>query len=102
MAPNIAFSKTCVYAYNYEVHFQKINGSGMWLPVFTNFTEKLVRTVFETSEGIIFIGCDGGLFKSADCGSSWKRVLNSGWVLKIVESEGVLIATKPARYRQVL
>ena len=91
---NIAFGKTCVYAYNYEGYiFQKSNGSGMWLPVFTNFTEKLVRTVFETSEGIIFIGCDGGLFKSADRGSSWKRVLNSGWVLKIVESEGVLIAT---------
>jgi photosystem II stability/assembly factor-like uncharacterized protein len=52
-----------------------------------------MRTIFETSDGTIFLGSDHGLFKSADRGQSWTQVQNEGWVMDIVESEGVLVAT---------
>ena len=52
-----------------------------------------MRTVFETSDGTVFLGCDSGLFKSTDKGQSWKQVQDEGWVMNMVESDGVLIAT---------
>jgi photosystem II stability/assembly factor-like uncharacterized protein len=50
-----------------------------------------VRTIFETSDGTLFVGSDNGLYKSVDRGQSWKQVQNEGWVMELVESEGVLI-----------
>jgi photosystem II stability/assembly factor-like uncharacterized protein len=64
--------------------------------MYTNFAKKEVRTVFETAAGAVFIGCDNGLFKSIDSGKTWKQVHNGGWVMKFVESDGVLVATSQA------
>ena len=61
--------------------------------MYTNFQEKEVRTVFETAGGTVFIGCDNGLFKSTNSGKTWKQVHTGGWVMKLVESNGVLMAT---------
>jgi photosystem II stability/assembly factor-like uncharacterized protein len=90
---NITPSKMGIIAYNYSGKIlQKINGTNKWLPICTNFKEKKIRSVLETSTGSIFIGTDEGLFKSTDNGKTWKKVHNDGLVMKIVESNGVLMA----------
>ena len=90
---SIVPGKTGMLAFSYSGQFlQKINGTGLWLPIYTDFPGKSVRTIFETGN-IVFIGCDKGLFKSDDNGKNWKRVYEKGWVMKLVESAGVLLAT---------
>jgi len=91
---SIAFNRSGVMAYNYEGQiYQKMPSTGAWLPIYRNSKKKWVRTIFETSDGTVFLGCENGLYKSADRGRSWKQVLNEGWVMDLVESEGVLIGT---------
>lgn len=97
-APNsestsIAFNRSGVMAFNYEGKFFQKTSSGKWLPAFSNFKKHLVRTVFETSDGALFIGSDFGLYKSVDKGQSWKQVNSEGWVMDLVESKGILIGT---------
>ncbi len=90
----ISFNRSGVMAYNYEGQvYQKVTSTGKWLPVYTNFNKRLVRSIFESADGSVFLGSDNGLYKSADKGRSWKQVQNEGWVMDIVESEGVLIGT---------
>lgn len=91
---SIAPGKDGIFAYNYGGGgiFQKTKGTGVWSPVFTNFQEKRILTVFETAGGTIFIGSDRGLFKSTNNGKSWKQLPAGGWG-KIVESNGILLAT---------
>ena len=91
---SITPGKTGIFAYNYGGGIlQKTNGMSVWSPIFTNFQEKQVRTVFETAGGTIFIGSDRGLFKSTNRGKTWKHVHAGGLVMKLVESNGVLVAT---------
>jgi len=92
---SIAPGKTGIFAYNYDdgQFLQKINGTSVWSPMYTNFQQNEVRTVFETAGGTVFIGCDKGLFKSTNSGKTWKQVQSRGWVMKLVESNGVLLAT---------
>jgi photosystem II stability/assembly factor-like uncharacterized protein len=90
----ISAGATGVFAFSRSGHFfKKLSGTGVWTPVFTNFQGQAVRTVFETLDGTVFIGCDRGIFKSADQGKTWKHVFENGWVIKMVESDGVLICT---------
>lgn len=91
---SIAPGNTGIYAANYGGGIlQKRNGTNVWSPVFTNFGEKRVRTVFETAGGTVFIGSDNGLFRSTNSGKTWKQVLAGGWATKLVESNGILLAT---------
>jgi photosystem II stability/assembly factor-like uncharacterized protein len=91
---SIAPGKTGIFAYNYDGQFlQKINGTSVWSPMYTNFHENEIRTVFETAGGTVFIGSNNGLFKSTNSGKTWKQVHTGGWVMKLVESNGVLMAT---------
>jgi len=91
---SIAFNRSGVVAFNYEGQvYQKMASTGSWLPVYANVNKHLMRTVFETADGTVFLGSDRGLYKSADRGQSWKQVQNEGWVMDMVESEGVLVAT---------
>lgn len=92
---SIASGKAGIVAYNYYdgQFLQKINGTSLWLPMYMNLQEKQVRTVFETVGGTVFIGSDNGLLKSTNKGKTWKRVHTGGWVMKLVESNGVLMAT---------
>jgi photosystem II stability/assembly factor-like uncharacterized protein len=93
-ATSIAFNRSGVMAYNYEGQiYQKTPSAGTWLPIHTNFRMHSMRTIFETSDGTVFLGYDHGLYKSSDKGQSWKKVQNEGLVGDIVESEGVLVAT---------
>ena len=90
---SITPGKTGIFAYNYDGHFlQKINGTSKWSPIYTNFQQKRVRSVFESAAGSIFIGSDYGLFKSTNSGKTWKRVYTGGGVFYLVESTGVLMA----------
>lgn len=90
---SIAYGKAGIYAYNYGGQIlQKTNGTNVWFPVYTNFKGS-IRTVFETAGGSIFIGSENGLFKSTNKGKTWKQVHAGGWVIKLVESNGVLLAT---------
>ena len=73
--------------------FQKMNGTSAWLPMFTNYQYQSMRTIFEASDGTLFVGCDYGIFKSADQGETWKNVFKDGWVINMVESGGVLLCT---------
>ncbi len=89
---SIAFNHSGVMAYNYEGQiFQKTPSAGTWLPIYTNFKKNSMRTILETSDGTVFLGCDNGLYRSVDKGQSWKQVQNKGWAMNMVESEGVLI-----------
>lgn len=91
---SIAPGRNGILAYNDQGQIlQKIKGTGTWSPAYTNFPEKEVLTVFETAGGSIFIGCNKGLFRSTNSGKSWKQVQAGGWVMKLVESNGVLLAT---------
>lgn len=90
---SITPGKTGIFAYNSDGNFlQKINGTSKWSPVYTNFPQKRVRSVFESAAGSIFVGSDYGLFKSSNSGKTWKRVYTGGGVFNLVESTGVLMA----------
>jgi len=92
---SIAPGKTGIFAYNYYdgQFLQRINGTRVWSPVYTNFEGKRIRTVFETARGTVFIGSDHGLFKSTNSGKTWKRVHTGDWAIKMAESNGLLMAT---------
>jgi photosystem II stability/assembly factor-like uncharacterized protein len=91
---SISQGKAGIFAYNYDGGgiFQKTNATGVWSPVFTNFQEERVLSVFETDGGTVFIGSDRGLFKSTNSGKSWKQLHAGGWG-KMAESNGILLAT---------
>lgn len=89
----IVAGKTGMLAFNYGGQFlQKANGASLWTPVYADFKGKSVRTVSEIGDNV-FIGCDWGLYKSNDEGKNWERVYDGGWVMKLVASDGVLLAT---------
>ena len=90
IAPGISWT----FAYNNDSQFlQKISGMSLWLPIYMNFQQKQVNTIFETAGGSVFIGTNDGLFKSTNSGNTWKQVHAGGSVTKLVESNGVLLAT---------
>jgi len=108
---SIVPGKKGIFAYNFRGQFlQKINGKSDWSPMYTNFQEqavqlngtvdwmytmfheKQVSSVFETARGIIFIGSNNAFYKSTNSGRTWKYVPVGGWVMKMVESNGVLLA----------
>ena len=90
----IAMSKDGLLTFNRNGEFfKKIYNTNLLMPIYTSFKGNSVRTIFETATGTIFIGSDEGLFKSTDNGKNWSNVHNNGWIIKIVESNGVLLAT---------
>ena len=91
--------KTGIIAYNSDGQFlQKKKESSQWLPVYKNFQGKAIRTVFETARGTVLIGTNhhlnnNQLFRSTNNGKTWKQVPTGNMATKIVESNGVLLAT---------
>ena len=91
---SIAFQPSGVMAYNYEGKmYQKIESTGSWIPIYSNFQKKLIHAIFETASGIVFVSSKNGLFRSLDKGQNWIQVQNEGWVMEIVEHKNVLLAT---------
>jgi len=108
---NITLGENGIFAYDFRGQFlQKLNGANDWSPMYTNFQEQAVRlnktvdwmyknykekqvcSFFETTGGTVFVGSNNALFKSADGGKTWKDLNVGGWVTKMVESNGVLLA----------
>lgn len=95
---SIAPGKSGIFANNYwGVNLKKTNGTSVWSPIFENFQEPRIRSVFETAGGTIFIGTDRGLFKTANSGKTWKHVHAGGLVGNLAEADGVLLATSMRR-----
>lgn len=80
-----------VISYEYGL-FQNIPGTDIWQSMFTELKDKNIRTLLETPNGTIFVGCDRGIFKSTDGGSNWKQVFSEGMVTSFVAKDDVLIA----------
>lgn len=90
---SIAFNPSGVMAYTYDGSiYQKQPSSETWLPIYTNLKNRSVQSIFEASNGTIFLSSGKGLYKSYDKGQSWEPSQKS-YVGNIVESEGVLLAS---------
>jgi photosystem II stability/assembly factor-like uncharacterized protein len=95
---SIASGKPGIFACNYwGVNLKKTNGTSVWSPIFENFHEPRIRSVFETAGGTIFIGIDRGFFRSTDNGKTWKHVHAGSLVGHLAESNGVLVAISNRR-----
>ncbi|MBK6932880.1 MAG: exo-alpha-sialidase, partial [Saprospirales bacterium] len=79
------------YACSYWNGFFQEILPGIWEPVHTAMKDKMVHTVLETPDGTVFVGCDSGIFKSADGGKTWKQVFAEGMVTSLVASDDVLV-----------
>ncbi|WP_204657460.1 exo-alpha-sialidase [Dyadobacter sandarakinus] len=109
---NIVPGRNGILAYTIRGQFlKKINGTGDWSPMYTNFQEqavrldstndwvyktykeKEVRTVFETARGTVLIGSSNSLFRSANNGKTWKQLHVGNGRMRLVESNGVLLTT---------
>jgi photosystem II stability/assembly factor-like uncharacterized protein len=86
----IDFNRSGAKTYNYEnqIFPNTPPQEGAWLPVYTNFKEHSMRSVFETADGSIFLGYRYGLYKSIDNGQSWERVPRDG---RVMGSKGVFV-----------
>jgi hypothetical protein len=90
----ISPGKSGILAYNYEGQFlQKKNGTSEWRPIYPNFQGKHAHNVFETTGGTVLIGSCKGLYKLTNSGKTWKQVFTGGEIMKLAESNGVLLAT---------
>jgi photosystem II stability/assembly factor-like uncharacterized protein len=87
--------KAGILAFNYEKKefLRHITGTTTWTAAYENFKPSRPQTFLETVGGTIFVGTDRRLYRSADSGKSWQEVMPVGWVLKLVESNGVLMAS---------
>ena len=95
---SIPSGKSGIVTNNYwGINLKKSDGTSVWSPIFENFHEPRIRTVFETAGGAIFIGTDRGFFKTTNSGNTWKHVHAGGLVGHLAESDGVLLATSMRR-----
>jgi ligand-binding sensor domain-containing protein len=89
----VAICKSGLYTFTDGGKISKqINKTNLWSPVFSNLPAQNLRTIFETQKGTFLVGSDSGFYRSSDGGENWKLMLG-GWVIKIVENNGVLVAT---------
>ena len=90
---SIAPGNSGISANNYwGINLTNSNGTSVWSPIFENFHEPRIRTVFETAGGAIFIGIDRGFFKTTNSGKTWKHVYAGAYVGHLAELNGVLVA----------
>lgn len=71
--------------------FKEINRSGLWLPMHQNLHDKTVRSILETENGTLFVGCESGLYKSTDDAKTWKQVVKEEGVNSLALAAGALI-----------
>jgi photosystem II stability/assembly factor-like uncharacterized protein len=86
--------KTGILAYNSSKRefLRNTTGTSTWTTMYENFKPTRPQTFLETAGGTVFVGTDRRLYRSTDSGKSWEQVMTIGWVLKLVESNGVLMA----------
>jgi photosystem II stability/assembly factor-like uncharacterized protein len=83
--------KTGPIAFTHGNRFLQQMTGGLWQPMFADLRDKLIRTMLETPDGTLFVGCDNGILKSSDHGKTWKQVFDDGIILNMVESNGVIL-----------
>lgn len=90
---NIFPGQNGLYASIYSSGFYKgLPGTGIWNAMHNTLSDKTVRTVLETPDGTVFVGCESGLYKSADGGNSWKRVFAESQINSLALSGNVLVS----------
>ena len=90
---SIAPGNSGIFTNNYwGINVKNSNGTSIWSPIFEDFQERRVRSVFETAGGAIFIGTDRGFFKTTNSGKTWKHVHAGSGVGHLAESDGILLA----------
>ena len=82
-----------LYAHSARNGFFQNKSKAIWVPAFADLKNQSFRTIMETLDGTLFIGTDNGIFKSVDQGITWKHVYDNGWMIHMVESNGVLLCT---------
>ncbi len=92
-ASDIFPGQSGLYVSSYHNGFFKgIPGTGIWTPMHNTLEDKTIRTILETSNGAIFVGCESGIYKSSDGGNCWKQVFaDNGGVNSLTASGDVLI-----------
>jgi len=84
---NIFHGRIGCYISSYDKgFFQRVPGTGVLIPLHTNLKDKTVRTILETSDGALFVGCESGMFKTTDGGGIWNEVREHGMTNKIFSS----------------
>lgn len=71
---------------------RKTMGEDQWTSTYETFQASRPMAFLETTAGTIFIGTDRRLFRSHDAGKSWTQVDPHGWILKLIESDGIVMA----------
>jgi len=95
---SIAPGKSGIFAFNYwGINVKNSKGTSVWSPIFQDFHERRMRSVFETAGGAIFIGTDRGFFKTTDSGKTWKHVHDGRLAGHLAERDGVLVAISNRR-----
>ncbi|MDP4283769.1 MAG: exo-alpha-sialidase [Bacteroidota bacterium] len=92
---NIVPGKSGIFYWG--VNLKTTNGTSVWSPMFENYLEPRLRSVFETAGGSIFICIDGGMYRSTDIGKTWKNVYAGGLLGNLAESNGVLLTVSMRR-----
>jgi photosystem II stability/assembly factor-like uncharacterized protein len=83
-----------VKAFNYsEGQVYQQTPAGTWTPIGAKFKTPWMPMIFEKSDGTLFYGSDGGLYRSTDKGQSWNTVLKGRGVAQLVEENNVLVGT---------
>jgi|GEM_PF-177390 len=85
--------QTGMYACNYGEGLYRESLPGIWTPMHQSLNDLNIHTVLETPEGVVFAGCDSGIFKTTDGGATWKKVFSEGMVVHLVASDGVMIGS---------
>jgi photosystem II stability/assembly factor-like uncharacterized protein len=73
--------------------YQKQSGADIWTPIGGALKDNTIRTLVETPDGTVFIGCNSGIYKSANGGKAWKQVSTEYQINSLtVAADGSLIA----------
>jgi len=88
--PGIYPGKDGPYAISHWNGFYQFQ-HGLWNPMAQNLNDKFVHVVHETQTGVLYAGCESGLYKSMDHGNSWNLIFNKCPVSSLAETNEVLI-----------
>jgi photosystem II stability/assembly factor-like uncharacterized protein len=91
----VIYGKSDVFicAYREGLFKEMLKGSGLWVSADGDLADKTIRTFCERSNGDMFVGTEGGVFRSTNGGAHWDKVLTRGQVNGIIEADGILICT---------
>ena len=84
--------KDGVYATSHWRGFYHQQPNGQWSPMHTNLEDKTVYAILETGNGLLYIGCESGIYVTNNHGQSWQPVFDPGAVISLKEFDGTLFA----------